>query len=141
MRMDHIVVSPIGRDRGTCTARAEAWNPTAAITNQPAPVRSINQLPREVSMNPGCCCRDNSRLRTFPRRCADVLGWIIPGVIMAMLPKCPLCLAAYVAIWTGVGISLSAATHLRAALLVLCFGLALFIAAKNISRLIRNFSR
>ena len=35
--------------------------------------------------NPGWCCCENSRLRTFPRRCADVLGWIIPGVIMAML--------------------------------------------------------
>jgi hypothetical protein len=68
------------------------------------------------------------------------LGWIIPGVVMAMLPKCPMCLAAYVAIWTGVGISLSAATHLRAALLVLSVGLALFMAAKNTSRLIRNFS-
>jgi len=141
MRMDHIVVSPIGRDRGTCTARAEAWNPTAATTNQPAPVRSINQQPREVSMNPGCCCCENSRLRTFPRRCADVLGWIIPGVIMAMLPKCPMCLAAYIAIWTGVGISLSAATHLCAAVLVLSVGLALFMAAKNTSRLIRKFGR
>jgi len=90
-------------------------------------------------MNPAWCCCENSRLRTFPRRCADVLGWIIPGVIMAMLPKCPMCLAAYVAIWTGVGISLSAATHLRAALLVLSVGLALFMAAKNTSRLIRKF--
>ena len=141
MRMGHIVVSPIGRDRGTCTAKAEAWNPTAATTNQPALVRSINQQPREVSMNPGWCCCENSRLRTFPRRCVDVLGWIVPGVIMAMLPKCPMCLAAYIAIWTGVGISLSAATRLRVALLVLSVGLALFMAAKNTSRLIRKFGR
>jgi len=141
MRMGHIVVSPIGRDRGTCTAEAEAWNPTAATTNQPALVRSINQQPLEVSMNPGWCCCENSRLRTFPRRCADVLGWIIPGVIMAMLPKCPMCLAAYIAIWTGVGISLSAAAHLRMSLLVLSVGLALFMAAKNTSRLIRKFGR
>jgi hypothetical protein len=104
-------------------------------------VRSINQQPLEVSMNPGWCCCENSRLRTFPRRCADVLGWIIPGVIMAMLPKCPMCLAAYIAIWTGVGISLSAAAHLRMSLLVLSVGLALFMAAKNTSRLIRKFGR
>src|SRR5881227_4017618 len=127
MRMDHIVVSPIGRDRGTCTAKAEAWNPTAATTNQ---------QPLEVSMNPAWYYCENSRLGTFPRRCADVLGWIIPGVIMAMLPKCPMCLAAYIAIWTGVGISLSAATHLRMALLVLSVGLALFMAARNTGRLI-----
>src|SRR5436853_431025 len=52
MRMDHIVVSPIGRDRGTCTARAEAWNPTAVTTNQPAPVRSINQQPLDSQIWP-----------------------------------------------------------------------------------------
>ena len=141
MRMDHIVVWPIGRGPGTCTAKAEAWNPTAATMNLPALVRSINQQLREVSMNPsGCWCKD-SRLRTFPRRCANVLGWIIPGVIMAMLPKCPMCLAAYIAIWSGVGISLSAATHLRMSLLVLSVGLALFMAAKNTSRLIRKFGQ
>jgi hypothetical protein len=60
---------------------------------------------------------------------------------MAMLPKCPMCLAAYIAIWTGVGILLSAATHLRMSLLVLSVGLALFMAAKNTSRLIRKFGR
>jgi hypothetical protein len=92
-------------------------------------------------MNTGGGCCENCRLRTFPRRCIDVLGWIIPGAIMATLPKCPMCLAAYIAIWTGVGISLSAATHLRVALLVLSVGLALFMAAKNSSRLIRKFGR
>ena len=141
MRMGHIVVSPIGPDRGTCTVEAEAWNPTGATTNQTALVRPINQQPLDLSMNPsGCWCKD-SRLRTFPRRCANVLGWIIPGVIMAMLPKCPMCLAAYIAIWSGVGISLSAATHLRMSLLVLSVGLALFMAARKTSRLIHKFGR
>jgi hypothetical protein len=92
-------------------------------------------------MNPGVGWCKNYRLRTFPRRCIDVLGWIIPGAILAMLPKCPMCLAAYMAIWTGVGISLSAATHLRVSLLVLSVGLALFMAVKNISRLIGKFGR
>ena len=140
MRMDHIVVSPIGRDRGTCTARAEAWNPTAATTNQPAPVRSINQQPREVSMNSDRCCED-SRPRTFARRCVDVFGWIIPGAILALLPKCPMCLAAYIALWSGIGLSFSAATHLRVSLLMLSVGLILFMAATNTRRLIHKFGR
>src|SRR5438045_2578313 len=141
MRMGHIVVSPIGRDGGTCTVAAEAWNPTGATTNQTALVRSINQQPLDLSMNTGGGCCANDGPRTFARRCVDVLGWIIPGAILAILPKCPMCLAAYIAIWTGVGISLSAATHLRVSLLVLIAGLALFMAARNTSHLIRKFGR
>ena len=141
MRTGHIGVSPIGRDRGTCTAKAEAWNPTGATTNQTALVRPINQQPLDLSMNTGGGCCENYGPRTFARRCVDVLGWIIPGAILAILPKCPMCLAAYIAIWTGVGISLSAATHFRVSFLVLSVGLALFMAARNTGRLIHKFGR
>src|SRR6266487_1117431 len=140
MKTVHIGVSPIGRDRGTCTAKGEAWNPTGAITNQPALVQSINQQPREVSMNADRCC-ENFRARTFARRCVDVFGWIIPGAILALLPKCPMCLAAYIALWSGIGLSFSAATHLRVSLLLLSVGLILFMAATNTRRLIHKFGR
>src|SRR6267378_5088958 len=85
--------------------------------------------------------RENSRLRTFGRRCVDFFGWIIPGAILALLPKCPMCLAAYLALWTGIGLSLSAATQLRVSLLILCAGSILFIAARNTRHLIRKFGQ
>jgi hypothetical protein len=91
-------------------------------------------------MNANDCC-ENSRPRTFAPRFVDVFGWIIPGAILAILPKCPMCLAAYIAVWTGIGLSLSAATHLRVSLLVLGIGLALFMAARNTRRLIHKFGR
>src|SRR5437762_12738571 len=56
------------------------------------------------------CC-ENPRPRTFVRRCIDVIGWIVPSVILGLLPECPACLAAYVAVWTGIGLSFSAATR------------------------------
>jgi hypothetical protein len=86
-------------------------------------------------------CSENSRSRTFARRCVNVFGWIIPGAILAILPKCPMCLAAYIALWSGIGLSFSAATHLRASLLMLSVGLILFMAAKNTRRLIHKFDR
>src|SRR5262249_12876875 len=68
------------------------------------------------------CCRVSTRNRTagasnqptgLVRRSPALAGWIVPAGYLMLLPKCPACLAAYVAIVTGLGISLSTPTDLR----------------------------
>ena len=86
-------------------------------------------------MSVGQCCEIKTRLR----RGREITGWIITGTVLALLPKCPVCLAAYVAVWTGIGLSLSVATHLRASILGLSVGLILFLAARNTRRLVHKF--
>jgi hypothetical protein len=71
---------------------------------------------------------------TFARRSLQIAGWIVPGTILALMPKCPACLAAYVAIGTGLGLSLSTATRLRASLLLLCVALLLYLAVRRLGR-------
>jgi hypothetical protein len=89
------------------------------------------------------CC-DAASGRPTParaRRAREVLAWALPGAALVLAPKCPACLAAHVALWTGLGLSLSAATYLRWALLSLCLGSLLFLVVTRLGRIGAIFSR
>jgi hypothetical protein len=79
------------------------------------------------------CC-DAFRPKSFGRGVAAA-KWIAPSAILALLPKCPLCVVAYVALITGVGISVTTATYLRYGLLFFCIGALSFMAAKYLRRI------
>ena len=89
------------------------------------------------------CCQTKTRAGDDVRRPAsrlsrggEIAGWIVPGVTLALIPKCPVCVAAYVALATGIGISLPTATYLRAMLVALCVASLVFIAARRLRSLV-----
>ena len=52
------------------------------------------------------------------RRYPASASLLAPGAIVALLPKCPACLAAYLALGTGLGVSVTAAAWLQTAAIV-----------------------
>jgi hypothetical protein len=77
-------------------------------------------------MNADACCQGAARAagRSPPlggsgRRAAGWAGRVASGAALVLVPKCPVCVATYVALFTGVGISVQTAAHLRSALLAL----------------------
>jgi hypothetical protein len=72
------------------------------------------------------------RARTLARRCRDILEWIVPGGILVLLPKCPACLAAYFALGTGIGISMSTAIYIKLSLMLLCVVSLIFLVARQL---------
>ena len=69
-------------------------------------------------------------MRQLTRRFFEAAGCVLPGVMIALLPKCPVCLAAWLAV-AGVGLSASAAGVLRTLLLVLSVGPLIYLAARS----------
>jgi hypothetical protein len=59
------------------------------------------------------------RGRRWLRRIARFFSWIGPGAVLALIPKCPACLAAYISVGTGIGVSLSVAENLRIGLVAI----------------------
>jgi hypothetical protein len=91
------------------------------------------------------CCQRSSTPARENLKTGRVIGstkWIVPTAVLALMPKCPLCVAAYIALATGFGVSLSVATWIRAGLMMLCLGALISLSIRMITRALdrRRFS-
>ena len=68
------------------------------------------------------------------RRGGKIGSWLVSGAAFVLVPKCPACLAAYVALVSGIGISITTATYLRSSMLVLSATALLFLALQALCR-------
>jgi hypothetical protein len=88
------------------------------------------------------CCASKARSPISQlQRAGEILAWLLPCAILALLPKCPMCVAAYVALATGFGISIPAAASLRSALIFLCATALLFLAVRLARHILRQARR
>ena len=67
--------------------------------------------------------------------CREAPGWLAPSIGLALIPKCPMCVAGYVAAISGVGISMSMAARVRFGMLILCITALTFVTARAAIRM------
>ncbi len=73
-------------------------------------------------------------LRTLLQRLLKIVQGAISAIVLLLMPKCPVCIAAYVAAFTGIGMSISTANALRILALSLAGLSVVYLAAKQVQR-------
>lgn len=75
------------------------------------------------------CCKVQTGRRPQHGWWRGTSGCVSSGALLVLLPKCPMCIAAYLTLWTGASIAMPVAMHLRmmaailfvASVCLLCF--------------------
>ena len=74
-------------------------------------------------------------MRTFAQHFLRIVSPIASTIALALLPKCPVCFAAYLMMATGISISVEAAVSLRAFLVVLCVSSLVLLGRRHVRNL------
>jgi len=101
---------------------------------------NVSALDTLAPNTPGaCCCHGGGHeprpaSRTHSRNFWEFTGGAASIGVWVLMPKCPVCLAAYVALWTGLGLSFATAQYVRWSLLLLSATALLYLVAKRVAK-------
>jgi len=70
----------------------------------------------------------------WTRRILSLFEWALPVTVLAVMPKCPACVAAYVVLFTGIGLSFSAAAVVRWSVIAISISTLLLLGIRMIRR-------
>jgi acyl-CoA synthetase (AMP-forming)/AMP-acid ligase II len=59
------------------------------------------------------CCKVKTGLQPHRGWWQGTSGCVGSGALLVLLPKCPMCIAAYLALWTGASVAMPIATYVR----------------------------
>lgn len=85
----------------------------------------------------GPCCMGGPASRRLARRLSGAAASALPGALLVFLPKCPLCLAAWLTIATGLSFTAAGAAWVRA-IVLLSAAAAAALDVKPLIRLLRR---
>jgi hypothetical protein len=93
----------------------------------------------------GRCCRSDlneasgASIRTATRAKQSFAASVVPGGALLLLPKCPACIAGYIALGTGIGVSVATAAYLREGLVMLFVGIIGYFVVSGGRALTKHF--
>jgi hypothetical protein len=80
---------------------------------------------------PGPNPSDARRPAGLLRRAWRCVQWLFPATLLVLMPKCPLCVVAYVALFTGIGITVSTARLVQILMLAFCLTSLAYLAVRH----------
>jgi hypothetical protein len=90
------------------------------------PLCNLDPIPNPAGRSPS----EGNRSTRLLRRVWRGIQWLFPTTLLVLIPKCPLCVAAYVALFTGVGISVSTARWIQILMLVFCLTSLVYLVVR-----------
>ena len=72
------------------------------------------------------------------QRPSGTFGWILPSAILALLPKCPACVVAYVAVGSGFMMTTASAHLLLRTVTALCIAALAFCLVRPVLKFCRQ---
>ena len=86
--------------------------------------RAAAEIGRALRAKGGCvmtgqCCVGGPASQRLARWLSRVTASILPAAVLVLLPKCPLCLAAWLTVATGVSFSAAGAAWVRGSIVLL----------------------
>jgi len=88
------------------------------------PLCNLDPVP--PAPNPG----DGKQPTGLLRRAWRSIQWLFPATLLVLMPKCPMCVAAYFALFTGIGISVSTARWIQILMLVFCLASLAYLVVR-----------
>lgn len=69
------------------------------------------------------------------------MSLLLSSAVLILMPKCPVCVATYLALLTGISLSTAAAGHVRMVLIIVCIGTLVILAWAVLGRIHRPARR
>ena len=96
-----------------------------------------------------CLCNDSNKdhhqiavkdlkQKKYIKRSVEFAKMMLPAIVFTIIPKCPVCLAGYIALSTGIGLSITTATYVRIVLIIICILSVLYFVVKHVRRFVVN---